>query len=134
MTSGCSASRFRRPSVTDVAPRPRSSGYSIELVRGLYNLKPRHRGTVVTIGNYDGVHRGHQHMLTAVRDHARRLGLPATVITFEPTPREYFEKQAAPARLMRLREKLEALALYGIDRVVVLRFSEAMRSMSAAQF
>jgi riboflavin kinase/FMN adenylyltransferase len=73
-------------------------------------------------------------MLTAVREHARRLGLPATVITFEPTPREYFEGQTAPARLMRLREKLEALALYGIDRVVVLRFSEAMRSMSAAQF
>jgi riboflavin kinase/FMN adenylyltransferase len=112
----------------------RSSGCSIELVRGLQNLQSRHRGSVVTIGNYDGVHRVHQHMLAAVRDQARRLGLPATVVTFEPTPREYFEGSTAPARLMRLREKLEALALYGIDRVVVVRFTEAMRSMSAAEF
>jgi riboflavin kinase / FMN adenylyltransferase len=106
----------------------------LELVRGLHNLRPRHRGCVATIGNYDGVHRGHQHMLEAVRRKADELGLPATVVTFEPTPREFFEGAAAPARLMRLREKLEALAHYGIDRVVVLRFDERMRSFSAAAF
>ena len=106
----------------------------IELVRGLHNLRPRHRGCVATIGNYDGVHRGHQHMLQAVRSKADELGLPATVVTFEPTPREYFEGAAAPARLMRLREKLDALALYGIDRVVLLRFDERMRNFSAAAF
>jgi riboflavin kinase / FMN adenylyltransferase len=107
---------------------------SIELIRGLHNLRPGHRGNVVTIGNYDGVHRGHQHMLEALRAKARELGLPATVITFEPTPREFFEGPAAPARLMRLREKLEALESHGIDRVVVLRFDAAMRTMSAADF
>jgi riboflavin kinase / FMN adenylyltransferase len=106
----------------------------IELVRGLHNLRPRHRGCVATIGNYDGVHRGHQHMLQAVRSKADELGLPATVVTFEPTPREYFEGAAAPARLMRLREKLDALALYGIDRVVLLRFDQRMRNFSAAAF
>jgi riboflavin kinase / FMN adenylyltransferase len=110
------------------------TGRPLELVRGLHNLRPGHRGCVATIGNFDGVHRGHQHMLAAVRRQADRHGLPATVVTFEPTPREFFEGAAAPARLMRLREKLEALSFYGIDRVVVLRFDEAMRAMRAAEF
>ena len=106
----------------------------MELVRGLANLRDPHRGSVVTIGNYDGVHRGHQHMLATVTARARELGLPATVVTFEPTPREYFEGDAAPARLMRLREKLEALPLYGVDRVVVLRFDRRMQAMGADEF
>jgi len=106
----------------------------IELVRGLHNLRPRHRGCVATIGNYDGVHRGHQHMLAAVRRKADELNLPATVVTFEPTPREFFEGSAAPARLMRLREKLDALSLYGIDRVGLLPFDEHVRNLPAADF
>jgi riboflavin kinase/FMN adenylyltransferase len=104
------------------------------LIRGLHNLRERHRGSVVTIGNYDGVHRGHQHMIAAVRARATELALPATVITFEPTPREFFDGEAAPSRLTRLREKLEALWQYGVDRVVVLRFDRRMQSMSAADF
>ena len=106
----------------------------MELVRGLANLRDVHHGSVVTIGNYDGVHLGHQHMLSTVTARARDLGLPATVVTFEPTPREYFEGDAAPARLMRLREKLEALPLYGVERVVVLRFDRHMQAMGADEF
>lgn len=106
----------------------------MELVRGLYNLRERHRGCVATIGNFDGVHRGHQHMIAAVRAAAVRLGLPAAVITFEPTPREFFEGGAAPARLTRLREKLEALASYGVDRVLVLRFDRRVQAMGATEF
>lgn len=106
----------------------------MELVRGLYNLRARHRGCVATIGNYDGVHRGHQHMIASVRANAGRLGLPAAVITFEPTPREFFEGDAAPARLTRLREKLEAFASYGVDRMLVLRFDRRMQAMGAAEF
>ena len=106
----------------------------MELVRGLANLRDPHHGSVVTIGNYDGVHRGHQHMLATVTARARELGMPATVVTFEPTPREYFEGDSAPARLMRLREKLEALPLYGVDRVVVLRFDRRMQAMGADEF
>ncbi len=106
----------------------------MELVRGLYNLRARHRGCVATIGNFDGVHRGHQHMITAVRAAAVRLGLPAAVITFEPTPREFFEGGAAPARLTRLREKLEALASYGVDRVLVLRFDRRVLAIGASLF
>ncbi len=107
---------------------------TMELVRGLHNLRPRHRGCVATIGNYDGVHRGHQHMLAALRRRARELALPATLITFEPTPREYFEGADAPARLTRLREKLQALAQYGVDRVICLRFDAELASISAASF
>jgi len=106
----------------------------MELIRGIHNLRERHRGCVVTIGNYDGVHRGHQHMIAAVRAKATELGVPAVVVTFEPTPREFFEGPAAPSRLTRLREKLEALSLYGVDRVVVLRFNRRMQGMGADEF
>ena len=73
-------------------------------------------------------------MLAALRRRARELALPATVITFEPTPREYFEGADAPARLTRLREKLQALAQYGVDRVICLRFDAELASISAASF
>ena len=106
----------------------------MQLIRGIHNLRERHRGSVVTIGNYDGVHRGHQHLLAAVREKARALGLTATIVTFEPTPREYFEGETAPSRLMRLREKVEALPLYGIDRAVILRFDRRMQNISAQEF
>ena len=106
----------------------------MELIRGMHNLRERHRGCVATIGNYDGVHRGHQHMIAAVRARADELGVPAVVITFEPTPREFFAGPAAPSRLTRLREKLQALALYGVDRVVVLRFDRRMQGMGADEF
>ena len=106
----------------------------MELIRGIHNLRERHRGCVATIGNYDGVHRGHQHMIAAVRAKATELGVPAVVVTFEPTPREFFEGPAAPSRLTRLREKLEALAEYGVDRVVVLRFDRRMQGLSADEF
>jgi riboflavin kinase/FMN adenylyltransferase len=60
----------------------------MQIVRGLYNLRPEHRGTALTIGNYDGVHRGHQAVLASVRERARALGVAPTVVTFEPTPQE----------------------------------------------
>lgn len=106
----------------------------MELVRGRHNIRARHRGCVLTIGNYDGVHLGHQHMLDAVHKQASRLDLPATVLTFEPTPMEYFAGDKAPARLTRLREKLAALALYGVDRVVALRFDQRMQTVRAPAF
>jgi len=103
----------------------------------IFRGTPRHSKRVpcaLTVGNFDGVHLGHQHMIEAMRSHASALGLPAAVITFEPTPREYFEGPAAPSRLTRLREKLAALACHGVDRVVVLRFDERMRGMGATEF
>ena len=105
----------------------------MELIRGMYNLRGPHQGCVATVGNYDGVHRGHQHMLAALRARAEQHRVPSVVITMEPTPREYFEGAAAPPRLMRLREKIEALARYGVDRLLVLRFDERLRRISAAE-
>ncbi|HEY7378228.1 MAG TPA: bifunctional riboflavin kinase/FAD synthetase [Steroidobacteraceae bacterium] len=106
----------------------------MELVRGLHNLRARHRGCAVTIGNFDGVHLGHRAMLERLCAHARRLGVPATVMTFEPAPREYFAPARAPARLTRLREKLELFAAAGVERCIVLRFDQQLQSMSGASF
>jgi riboflavin kinase/FMN adenylyltransferase len=106
----------------------------MELVRGLYNLRARHRGCAVTIGNFDGVHLGHQAMLERLVRHARGLGVPATVMTFEPAPREYFEPTHAPARLTRLREKLELFAAAGVERCLVLRFEKRLQGMHGDEF
>ena len=89
---------------------------------------------MLTIGAFDGIHRGHQEMIRIVRMHADQLRAPASVLSFEPTPREYFAKGVPPARLTRFREKFEALAYYGVDRFICLRFDERMRSMSQKTF
>jgi len=106
----------------------------MELIRGLHNLKPRHRGCAATIGNYDGVHLGHQAVLGQLAQKASELGLPTTVIVFEPQPQEYFEPHAALPRLTRLREKLQALRRFGVERVLCLRFDRRLASMSPQEF
>lgn len=106
----------------------------MELIRGLQNVKPPQRGVVAAIGSFDGVHRGHQALLAAVKAKARELNLPSAVISFEPSPREYFLGAAAPPRLQRLREKYLALQEQGIDRFFCLRFNERLRCKSEAEF
>ncbi|MBA1202596.1 bifunctional riboflavin kinase/FAD synthetase [Pseudomonas capeferrum] len=106
----------------------------MQLVRGLHNLRPEHRGCVVTIGNFDGVHRGHQAILARLRERARTLGVPTCVVIFEPQPREYFAPDTAPARLARLRDKVELLTVEGIDRVLCLAFNERLSRLSATEF
>ena len=106
----------------------------LELVRGLHNLRPRHRGCVATVGNFDGVHLGHQAVLGQVAEQAARLCLPAVVVTFEPQPQEYFRPDRAPPRLTRLREKLEALRRFSVDRVLCIRFDAAFAALSAEDF
>jgi len=110
------------------------SSQTPEFIRGLYNLRERHRGSVATIGTFDGVHLGHQAILRQLKNESRRLNLPSVVILFEPQPHEYFVRERAPARLMRLREKLEALFAAGVDRVLCLQFNEALRCLTARQF
>lgn len=106
----------------------------MELVRGLHNLRPRHRGCVATIGNFDGVHAGHQAILKRLSAHAERVGLPGCVVIFEPQPREYFAPGSAPPRLTRLRDKLALLEAQGVDRVLCLAFNRRLRELSADQF
>ncbi len=93
----------------------------------------------LTIGNFDGVHRGHQAMLALLLSEARHRGLPTCVLTFEPHPRDFFAQklgkpELAPARIATLRDKLQELERCGIDQVVVLRFDEALASLPAQDF
>ena len=89
---------------------------------------------MLTIGNFDGVHRGHRALLEQLIAHARQVGLPATVLTFEPHPREFFAPDQAPARLASLREKMDQLADFGIDYICVCRFDARLATMSASDF
>lgn len=106
----------------------------MELIRGLHNIRPRHRGCVATIGAFDGVHRGHQKVLQQLMDKGRELGLPSTVVILEPLPREYFAPLKAPPRLMSFREKCIALRDFGIDRVLRIRFTESFSKVDAEDF
>ena len=90
--------------------------------------------SVLTIGNFDGVHLGHRALLRRLVDKAREVALPATVLIFEPHPREFFAPDTAPPRLSNLREKLALLADCGVDCVYVARFNRAFSSLSAMDF
>ncbi len=106
----------------------------MELIRGRHNLRPRHRGCVATIGNFDGVHLGHSAVIAQLTARARALGLPSCVVTFEPHPREFFDPGNAPARLSRLRDKAAAIAQLGVDRLLVLRCDARLTGLEPDAF
>ena len=106
----------------------------MELIRGKYNLRPGHRGCAVSIGNFDGLHLGHRAVLRRLTGQAGELGVPSLVMSFEPTPREYFLGDAAPPRLARFREKFAGLAEQGVDRLFSVRFDAAMAALEPADF
>ncbi|MGQ0836096.1 MAG: bifunctional riboflavin kinase/FAD synthetase [Gammaproteobacteria bacterium] len=111
----------------------------MELIRGTSNLRDRHRGCVVTIGSYDGIHLGHQAVLERLVVHGTRLARPALMVTFEPMPREYLAPSNPPARLTSLRERCRWLTRMAhrqarLDHVLVLRFGERLRQLSGEQF
>jgi riboflavin kinase / FMN adenylyltransferase len=106
----------------------------MELVRGLHNISRRHHGCVLTVGNYDGVHLGHQQMIGALNARAGQLRSAATVLVFEPSSKEFIDPDGAPPRLTRWREKFLALAALGVERLVTLRFDERMRAMTPQCF
>ena len=106
----------------------------MELIRGIHNLKPHHQGCVLTIGNFDGVHLGHQSVLRQLTAKAEQLQLPATVMTFEPQPLEMIIGDKAPARLTRLRDKYAALQKQGIDQLLCVNFNRKFAALSADDF
>lgn len=106
----------------------------MELIRGQYNLAPRHRGCVATIGNFDGVHLGHQAILRRLREAGDRLGLPTLVMSFEPHPLEVFRPEEAPARITPLRDKARALAAAGVDRFLCMPFRPGLAAMTPQAF
>lgn len=110
----------------------------MQLTLGLHNIdsikSQLSEGCVLTIGNFDGVHLGHQQVLQAVADKAQQLGLPSLVMLFEPLPIEFFAPEKSPVRLMNLREKVKALQTTQIDHVICVRFNSGFSSLSAEQF
>ena len=106
----------------------------MRLIRGLHNLKESHHGCVATIGNFDGVHLGHQAVFRQLRREADSHGQPLAVIIFEPQPMEYFRPDEAPARLTTLREKIRMFTELGIDNVLILHFSKRLAAMGAETF
>jgi riboflavin kinase/FMN adenylyltransferase len=106
----------------------------MQLVRGLPHSTGDTRGSAVAIGNFDGVHLGHQALLRATLERGAGSGARVTVLTFEPHPREYLDPAGAPPRLMRVTEKCLALEAHGVERLVVMRFDERLRSLDAAAF
>ncbi|MFM8466638.1 MAG: bifunctional riboflavin kinase/FAD synthetase [Oxalobacteraceae bacterium] len=110
----------------------------MKVFRGLPNAQAR-RPCALTIGNFDGVHRGHRALLSRVTTAAQRLGIESAVMTFEPHPREYFAQLSgrnnlAPHRVVNLRDKLQALEAAGIDRVIVEHFNARFAAMSPEDF
>jgi riboflavin kinase / FMN adenylyltransferase len=116
----------------------------MKIIRGLWNLSHGQTaeagdGCALTIGNFDGVHRGHQAMLALLNNEARHRGVPSCVMTFEPHPRDYFaalhrKPELAPARIATLRDKLEELARCGVDQCVVLPFNARLASQTPQAF
>ncbi len=108
----------------------------MKLVRHLRDLPfaDLARGSVVTIGSFDGLHLGHRQLLDRVLTKSQSLGVPSIVMSFEPTPKEFFAVTNPPARLMRFREKFDALAECGVDIFYCPRFNSAMRGIRADAF
>ena len=107
----------------------------MELIRDLHNLRERHRGCAVTIGNFDGVHIGHQHLLKTVCDHAGSAALRACVVSFEPLPVEFFvAEEKRPNRLTSVREKITRLKAHPLDQLLLLRFNQQLANSAADQF
>lgn len=106
----------------------------MELIRGIHNILPAHRGCVLTIGNFDGVHRGHAKVIASLVERAKHFGLPATLMTFEPQPQELFRGDDAPARLSLLRDKIVLLDELGIDRLLCVNFNAKFAAMDPEHF
>lgn len=106
----------------------------MELIRGLHNLRDRHRACALTIGNFDGVHLGHQAILKMLVEKARELDVDACMMSFEPLPQEYFSSATAPSRLTRLREKWCALEATGIDQFLCIKFNHWLADLTAEDF
>lgn len=106
----------------------------MELIRGIHNIRKEHHQCVLTIGNFDGVHLGHQSILKRVKCLAEKYQTTSCVMIFEPQPREFFLRQDAPKRISRFRDKLKLLEPYGIDYVLCLPFNTSFQQLDAEAF
>jgi riboflavin kinase/FMN adenylyltransferase len=104
---------------------------AMEIIHGIYSLRPEHKGCVLTVGNFDGVHHGHRMLLAHLFAKSKELDEPSMLLTFEPQPREFFAGSKVPARLTRFREKITLLEQTELHRVLCLPFNETTRNTSA---
>lgn len=107
---------------------------AFSFIRGLHNLRAEHRGSVATIGSFDGLHLGHRAIIEQLLVQARAHQLASVVILFEPQPYEFFAGERAPARLMRLADKIRGLEALGVDRVLCIQFNRRFSQMTAEDF
>ena len=106
----------------------------MELIRGIHNIRSKHKECVLTIGNFDGVHLGHGAILARVKALAKQYNSPAAIMIFEPQPREFFGPETAPGRISRLRDKVKLLAGQGIDYVLCMPFNPKLQQLDAQAF
>ncbi|AHE97080.1 bifunctional riboflavin kinase/FAD synthetase [Thioalkalivibrio paradoxus] len=106
----------------------------MRLLRGLAFRGPVYSGAAVTIGNFDGFHRGHQAVVSRLLDAGARLNAPTVLITFEPLPLEFFAPERAPGRLQRLRDRIDFLRTTGLDAVWLMRFGPGLAGLAAEAF
>jgi riboflavin kinase/FMN adenylyltransferase len=106
----------------------------MQLVRGIHNIRLADHGCVLTIGNFDGVHLGHQQVIKALVSKAKALNCVAAVLVFEPQPQELFSPKTAPARLCRLRDKYNLLAKLGVQRLICVNFTAKFAGQTAEHF
>lgn len=110
----------------------------MQLTRGIHNMHingaRNQRGCVLTIGNFDGVHLGHQQVISALVAKAKSLNCEAAVLVFEPQPQELFSPETAPARLCRLRDKYILLKNLGVERLICINFNKKFANLSAQSF
>jgi len=106
----------------------------MRLIRGFAGGGTHASGCIVTVGTFDGIHLGHQALIGRVSEHAKRLRLPAALLTFEPMPREYLQPDAPPARLTSFRERWRILSSQPLDYLCLLRFGEALRNLTPEAF
>jgi len=110
----------------------------MQLIRGLHNLRDEHRGCVLTIGNFDGIHLGHQALLKLLAEMAEKHQAHRCLMTFDPLPHEYFSTESATPRLMNTREKIIALTEHNPElcpeHLLLLNFNDELSAMTADQF
>jgi len=106
----------------------------MELIRGIHNIRSKHKECVLTIGNFDGVHLGHGAILARVKALAKQYDVPAGIMIFEPQPREFFAPESAPGRIGRLRDKVRLLEGQGIDYVLCMPFNPKLQQLNAQAF
>ena len=106
----------------------------MQLIRSYKNFPKKISGSVLTIGNFDGVHKGHKQVIQRVVNLATKKKLNSLVMVFEPTPKEFFMQEKAPARLMRWRDRYLAIQETGVDALIQLKFNQTFSELSADEF